>query len=195
MKADGIILSAGFSSRAGGFKPELDIAGKPLLVRTIESMLDSCEKLIVVGGHEFERVARILDGIPQCTAVKNENFRAGMFSSVKTGVNQVTAEKFFVLPGDQPAVSPSTFHHMMKENAEIVIPRYKGKKGHPVLFDACCIPGITAMEDTGILRDYIHGRNNVTVIDVDDPGIGMDVDTPQDLVVVTDYYRKYRVKN
>ncbi|MDZ7796905.1 MAG: NTP transferase domain-containing protein [Candidatus Marinimicrobia bacterium] len=100
-----------------------------------------------------------------------------------------------MLPGDQPAVSPSTFRRMMKERAEIVIPRYKGKKGHPVLFKASCIPGITAMDDTGILRDFIHQKNNVTIVDVDDPGIGMDVDTPQDLKVVVDYYRKYRVKN
>ncbi|MDZ7796906.1 MAG: NTP transferase domain-containing protein [Candidatus Marinimicrobia bacterium] len=94
MKADGIILSAGFSARAEGFKPELDIAGKPLLMRTVESMLNFCETIIVVGGHEFERVARILENIPQCTAVKNENFRAGMFSSVKTGVKEVKAERF-----------------------------------------------------------------------------------------------------
>jgi molybdenum cofactor cytidylyltransferase len=192
MKADGIILAAGCSKRAGLFKPELDIAGKPLLVRSIESMRDSCERIIVVAGCRAERVGRITADIPGCVTVKNPAYRRGMFSSVRKGICEVRTEKFFVLPGDQPLIRPQTFLRMLEVKAAVAVPRYRGKKGHPVLFSAACIPELRAMRDTDILRDYIHVRKDVEVVDVDDPGIGIDVDTPQDIDRVRSYYREHR---
>lgn len=189
MTVNGLLLAAGFSERVRDFKPALDIFGKPLMVRTIDSMYNFCEKIIVVGGHNFSKLSEVVREIPKVMLVKNINFEAGMFSSVRCGIQHVESERFFILPGDQPVVAPHTYRLMLDNNDDIVIPRYKGKKGHPVLFNSQLIPEILEYPDTEILRNFIHSKE-VKIIDVDDPGIGMDVDTPVDYQRVLKYYEK-----
>lgn len=189
MTVDGIILSAGFSERAMDFKPALDIFGKPLLVRTIESMFHLCEKIIVVGGHNFSKLSEVVQGIPKIQLINNDRFELGMFSSVRAGIQHVESNHFFIIPGDQPVVKTETFKLMLEYNDNIVIPRYKGKKGHPVLFNSSLVNEILEYPDTEILRNYIHSKE-VKIIDVDDPGIGMDVDTPEDYQQVLKYYEE-----
>jgi molybdenum cofactor cytidylyltransferase len=194
MKVEGVILAAGYSSRAGDFKPALDLYGKSIIQRSIDSMIGLCDKIIVVGGHRNEKLKEAIGDMPNVMVVNNEHVELGMFSSVRAGVSQIQAERFFVLPGDQPLVLHSTYKALLDQTADIVIPRYKGKKGHPVLFNGRCKSEILAMPDTEILRNYIHGKNNVVNIDVNDPGIGMDVDTPEDYERVKAYYKEYIMK-
>lgn len=189
MSVDGVILAAGFSERTGHFKPALDLCGQALLQRTVDSMRGACEHIIVVGGHEFDRVSALLAGDTGVTVVRNEHPGLGMFSSVRVGVGQIRAERFFILPGDQPAVKASTFRAMLEQDGDIVIPRYKGKKGHPVLFAASCKDEILSLPDNEVLRNYIHVKDHVTILDLDDPGIGMDVDTVEDYRKMKEYYQ------
>jgi molybdenum cofactor cytidylyltransferase len=194
MKVEGIILAAGYSLRAGDFKPALELYGKSIIQRSIDSMIGLCDKIIVVGGHRIEKLKEVVADMPNITVIKNEHVELGMFSSVRAGVSQVGAERFFVLPGDQPLVLRSTYEALLDQASDIVIPRYNGKKGHPVLFNGSCKSEILAMPDTEILRNYIHAKNDVAVIDVNDPGIGMDVDTPEDYERVKAYYREHIMK-
>ncbi len=190
MSVDGIILSAGYSKRAGDFKPALDLCGKPILRRTVESMLELCKNVIVVGGYKFEELTTIITKIPKIKIIKNKHFELGMFSSVREGIKHVTADYFFILPGDQPAVKTATFQTLLNQADDITIPRFKGKKGHPVLFDSKLIPEILSWPDTEILRNYIHSKKNVEIIDVDDAGIGLDVDTEEDYENIKKYYKE-----
>ena len=194
MSVDGIILAAGFSERAKDFKPSLDIFGKPLMVRTIENMINFCQNIIIIGGHNYSQLCEITNGIPKIRLLKNENYKSGMFSSVRIGVKQVKGNRFFIIPGDQPAVRPETFELMLKCNQQIVIPKYKNKKGHPVLFSSNLISEILEYPDTEILRNYIHSKE-VHILDVNDPGIGMDVDTPDDYQKVLTYYECNFISN
>jgi len=189
MNVDGVILAAGYSSRAGDFKPGLDLCGKSILQRTIESMSELCEHIIVVGGHQYDVICDIVRDIPKVKTVKNEHVELGMFFSVKTGIQAVRGDRFFIIPGDQPVVKLETFKTLLEHDDDIVIPRYKGKKGHPVLFKSELIPEILSWSDTEILRNYIHSKNQVEIIDVDDPGIGLDVDTAEDYEMIKKYYK------
>ena len=38
IKATGLVVAAGLSSRMGAFKPLLDLAGKPLICRTVKKL-------------------------------------------------------------------------------------------------------------------------------------------------------------
>jgi len=189
LSIDGVILAAGFSERAGQFKPALDLGGKPLLVRCVESMTDVCDRIIVVAGFNFDRITELIGHLAKVSVVINEKYELGMFSSVQCGIHEVTGKRFFIIPGDQPVVKTDTFRQLLAVDDDIVIPRYNGKKGHPVLFKSHLIPEILAMSDTAILRDFIHS-NEAIIIDVDDPGIGMDVDSLQDYEKVKAYYQK-----
>ena len=187
MTVDGVILAAGFSRRMGQFKPALPIKDKPLLERCIENMQPVCNRIIVVGGYNFLKTAELTQPLSGVTLVKNEHFEKGMFSSVQSGIRAVNAGRFFLLPGDQPAVKTKTFREMLAIEGDIVVPRYRGKKGHPVLFAAHLAPDILALPETAILRDFIHSRA-ATIVDVDDPGIGMDIDSMQDYLVIKQYF-------
>jgi len=134
MSVDAVILAAGYSSRVGDFKPALNLYGKSILQRCIESMSDFCENIIVVGGHQYDVICDIVRDIPKVKTVKNEHFKLGMFSSVRSGIKEVTSNRFFIIPGDQPVVKKETFKELLDHEGDIIIPRYKGKKGHPVLF-------------------------------------------------------------
>lgn len=186
---DGIILAAGFSQRAGTFKPALLLNGKPLIRHCIDSMRPVCDRIIVVGGHAFETLRDLCVGKPDLFLVLNENYESGMFSSVQCGLRAVKGEKFFIIPGDQPVVKPDTYRQMLKAGGTLIVPRYQRKKGHPVLFASSHIPGILSMPENGILRDYIHNQE-VTILDVDDPGIGMDVDNLHDFDKIEAYVRE-----
>ena len=78
---------------------------------------------------------------------------------------------------------------MLKAPGTLIVPRFRGKKGHPLLFTSSHIHGILSMPEDGILRDYIH-RQDVTILDVDDPGIGLDVDNPHDFEKIEAYTRE-----
>jgi molybdenum cofactor cytidylyltransferase len=189
MTVDGVVLAAGFSQRAGRFKPILDLLGVPVLERCIRNMSPVCDYIIVVGGHRIEEIVKITRHLPKVTVVKNEFFEQGMFSSVQCGIRSVKGDRFFIIPGDQPVVKTETFIQLMSVDGEIVIPRYNGKKGHPVLFDSRLIPEILALSPTAILRDFIHSKTSA-VVDVEDPGIGMDIDTNEDFKRVERYIQE-----
>lgn len=194
MNIEGIILAAGCSERAGVFKTAFDIAGKPLLIRSIESMREICDSIIVVGGCRFGKIEKLLKTMPKILLVRNDDYKKGMFSSVQMGVRMLKGHDFFLLPGDQPLVKAESFNAMAEQQAEIVLPRYHGKKGHPVLFRASCIPEILAMPDTEILRNYIHAKTNVRILDVEDPAVLMDADTPEDLETIARYFEERQQK-
>ncbi len=189
MTIDAIILAAGYSSRVGDFKPALDLYGKSILQRCIESMSDLCENIIVVGGYQIDVIRDLTQDLPKVDVVKNENFDLGMFSSVRRGIKEVTSDRFLIIPGDQPVVKKETFKILLNKDADIVIPRYKGKKGHPALFNSKLAKEILSWEDTEILRNYIHSKKDVAIVDVDDAGIGLDVDTAEDYEMIKCYYR------
>ena len=189
MSVDGVILAAGYSSRAGDFKPGLDLCGKSILQRTVESMSDLCENIIVVGGHQYDVICDIVKDMPKVKTVKNEHVELGMFFSVKTGIKAVESNRFFIIPGDQPLVKTETFKTLLEHHDDIVIPRYNGKKGHPALFNSELISEVLSWADTEILRNYIHSKSQVGIVDIDDPGIGLDVDTAEDHEKIIKYYK------
>lgn len=183
LHVEGVILAAGLSTRAGRFKPELPLGQRTVIQRAVESMAAATSRIYVVIGWKAERVRELLEGYEQVALVPNPQYREGMFSSVRAGIAQVAAERFFLLPGDYPAVNARTYEQLLLTPGEIVIPTYGGRKGHPVLLDSRCIPEILAQPSEATLRDYIEAQGYTTV-DVQDEGILMDVDTPEDYQVI-----------
>jgi len=187
--AEGVILAAGFSERAGQFKMTLPLGDRTILEICIEGMISVCNRTIVVGGYNYNKIKEIVTDIPNVEFCYNKNYAMGMFTSVKRGIREINAERFFIIPGDQPLVKPDTYRMLLAVDADIVIPRYKGKKGHPVLFRSHLIEEILAMPDEAILRDFIN-QKSVVCIDIDDKGVLLDVDNPEDYKIVKQYFEK-----
>ena len=133
MNVDGVILAAGYSSRAKTFKMELEVNKKAILQRCIESLYDECNKIIVVSGYKHEKIEKLVQNYSKVQIVYNEEFHKGMFGSVKKGLQNVTAERFLLTPGDYPLISKDIVKKLLKEENEIVIPSFNKRGGHPIL--------------------------------------------------------------
>ncbi len=179
MSVEGVILAAGTSYRAGAFKPALPIGGKPMLERCVEGMRGVCGRIIVVGGHEFERLQGLLVGIGGVECVENPLYRKGMFTSVKAGLANVRGERCFILPVDIPLVPAGVYERLLSVEAEIVVPSFQGKHGHPICCSRSVVPRILQEPDGSSLRDVAR-EIGVQAVPVDTEEILIDIDTPDD---------------
>ena len=172
-------MAAGFSSRAGAFKMELPLQGKSLICRTIEGMYDFCSRIFLVGGHKIERLVELTREYAKVRVVFNEHYPSGMFSSVQEGVKHIEKEKFFFIPGDCPLVKKEVYRKLLHAPGDIVIPLFRGRKGHPVLMKSFLAEEILREPQDSNLRDFIRGKGYETV-EVEDETILIDVDTKAD---------------
>jgi molybdenum cofactor cytidylyltransferase len=185
---EGVILAAGTSSRFGAFKPALLIGGKAMISRCIEGMYDVCERIIVVGGNEIERLRTLVRGFDKVECIENASYQNGMFSSVKAGLAEVRGDRCLILPGDIPLVPPAVYRTLLAREADIVIPTFQKKRGHPICVSQSIIPRILAEPDSSSLREVITSMCYETV-EVDAEEILVDVDTPQDHERIRERFR------
>ncbi len=186
-KLAAVILAAGRSSRMGAFKPLLPFGGETV----IECVLSACaaaevRTIRVVVGWNAHRLIPLLDGrgVPWVT---NERFAEGMYCSLQVGVGSLPAgvEAFFVVPGDMPLVQGETLRRLAAEwnpRERILYPRFGDRRGHPPLIAATLIPEILDASPPGGLRELLaRHAAEAREIPCDDPGILVDLDTPEDL--------------
>jgi molybdenum cofactor cytidylyltransferase len=182
---EGVILAAGFSSRAGTFKMELPFGEKTLIERAIDGMIDTCSRVIVVGGYRIERIRKITKKYPIVQVVLNRHYEKGMFSSVQEGVRHVEGDCFFMMPGDYPLITKDVFQKLKNamessnSNIHVFLPTFKGRKGHPVLIRKIVKDRIVQEPVDSTLKAVIN-RNNCTLVEVGHEGILMNVNTMED---------------
>ena len=178
---DGIVLAAGKSRRIGLGKSKMTLpfAGKTIIQCAIDGMYPVCDRIIVVGGFDIEKIEKILADFKKVEIVLNGNYESGMFTSVKTGAKYIKSSRFFLLPGDYPLVSPTVYKKMLEMDSDIVIPTYHGRNGHPVLMNSKLIPELLAEPDDSNLKIFINKKGYDT-IEIDEIGIISDIDTMDD---------------
>jgi len=186
IRVEGIILAAGLSSRANTNKMLLKIKDKTIIECAIESMEDSCDRILIVGGHNATEIYKIVKHYPKVSFLINKDYRNGMFSSVKYGLKYITGNRVFIIPGDYPMIKKSTYNEMLELGRDIIIPSYKGQKGHPILIKASLVNEILKDKECESLRDFIN-KKNYYKIEINDPGILMDIDTMDDYEYILKY--------
>jgi molybdenum cofactor cytidylyltransferase len=190
----GIVLAAGRSTRMGGPNKLLaQIRGKPLVRIAVEQALASRAKpVIVVTGHEREKVEAALAGLP-VRFVHNPDFATGLGSSLKVGVSAVPedADGVVVCLADMPQVDAALIDRLIaafdpEKGALAAIPTFDGKRGNPVLWSRRFFPELMAIEgDVG--ARHLIGRYPEAVVEVPvtSKAAMLDVDTPEALRGVT----------
>jgi len=188
-KIAAVVLAAGMSRRMGRFKPLLPFGDRPLIWRVVESVVASgvVDSTIVVTGHASAEAAGALAGLPVQFAHNPVYESGGMLSSIQTGLRALPpgTGALLVVLGDQPMVSPRTIARLCaswnESRAVVVVPSYHDEHGHPVLLDGSTVADILALAPAETLRTYVKSRKKFTeYVEVDDPAIIADIDTPQD---------------
>jgi molybdenum cofactor cytidylyltransferase len=175
----GLILAAGESRRMGYPKALLAYRDESFLDTLIGLLARFCSPVIVVLGAEAERIQAAVRR--PATFVRNEDYMRGMTSSLQCGLRAVPADTSGVLFTlvDHPAVAASTIEVLAAGAARVRVPRYQGKKGHPIWFARDLIGEFLALGDDGAARDVVRAHADETeFVDVDDPGVVADVDDP-----------------
>ena len=111
-----LVLAAGRSSRMGGPNKLLaEIGGRPLVRIAVEEALASqARPVIVVTGHQRERVEAALAGLP-VDFVHNPDFADGLGTSLKTGIAALPAQAdgVIVCLGDMPQVDAAMIDRLI----------------------------------------------------------------------------------
>jgi molybdenum cofactor cytidylyltransferase len=192
-KIAGLVLAAGRSTRMGGPNKLLEeINGRPLVRIATEQLIASQAKpVIVVTGHQHERVERALSGLP-VTFVHNADFADGLSTSLKAGINAVPAEAdgAVVTLGDMPQVSAKLIDRLVtafdpERGALVVVPTFDGKRGNPVLWSRRFFSDLMTIDgDVGARHLIGSYPEAVTEVPVEDAAALTDVDTPEALIAV-----------
>ena len=185
-----VVLAAGMSTRFGENKMLYPIDGEPMVRRVVKAALSSSvDEVIVVVGFEAEKVKEALKGL-KCVIVENLDYAiGGQSSSVRCGVRHVKddTEAVMILPGDVAFIDPSIIDKVVEEyrskSAKIVVASYKGKPGHPILFDRTLIPEILKIDEAGYGLKAVVNRHraDVVYVEADTPNVLLDVDRKADL--------------
>jgi molybdenum cofactor cytidylyltransferase len=173
--AQGVILAAGYSSRAQSNKMLFKIQGKTLLEHAIDGMRPYVTHIFIVTGHDNDTISSLVKHDPMVTCVFNADYDKGMFSSIKKGVF-MTHEDSFLLPGDCPFVAGTTYEALLQCQNQLCVPSYEGKRGHPLLIKKMMITRLKREPSDGTLKDF-RNRMGFETIDVNDPHILIDIDT------------------
>jgi molybdenum cofactor cytidylyltransferase len=178
-----LILAAGESRRMGFPKPLLDFRGETFLDHLIASFAPFCEPVIAVLGAHAERVRAGMKAAAKALLVENPDYRLGQLTSMQCGLRAVPSEcagLLFTLV-DHPNVAASTIEALLAERgARLVIPRFEGRRGHPIYIPRDLIPEFLALGPEQSAKEVIHKHAPETrYLDLTDPGILDDVDDPE----------------
>lgn len=184
MDAGAVVVAAGMSSRMGDFKPMLSIGSISVAQRVVATLKQAgAARVVVVTGYNAEELERHLasSGV---VFLRNENYRTThMFDSALIGLRYLRDKCRQVLftPVDIPLFTAATVDALLTSGAELACPVCGGTRGHPILMSANVIDRV--LEDSGESGlDGALSRCGVpmTLVEVDDPGILHDADTPED---------------
>jgi molybdenum cofactor cytidylyltransferase len=185
---EGIVLAAGESRRMGYPKPLLEIGGRTFIEQIVETMLAVVPRLVIVIGAHRERVRAAIPRDARIAIVENPNHSRGQLSSLKVGLGVLRPDATGALVhlGDHPMVRVETFQAIVdsynRTGKPIVIARQDGCRGHPVIFDRALFGELlSAPEEEGARHVVNANPARVAYIDLADPGINLDLDTPADL--------------
>jgi len=142
-------------------------------------------RVIAVVRPEDSALAAAL-GAAGARIVRCPNADIGMGASLAYGVKATPeAAGWIIALADMPWILPATIASVaacLTGGAFIAAPFYQGTRGHPVLFSAACREGLAMLDsDEGAKAVIEARRGDIVRIDVDDPGVLRDIDTPSDL--------------
>ncbi len=185
-----LVLAAGCSTRMGPVNKLLaPIGGRAMVRAVVEQLSDSSVRpIVVVTGHEAERVEEALDGAA-VSFVRNPAYREGMSGSIRAGLSALpdSTEAVIVCLGDMPLIGSEHVERLVaafdpQEGRGICVPVFEGRRGNPVLFARRFFAEMAALRgDAGARRLVERYEEQVCEVAMDDRSVLVDVDSPQAL--------------
>ena len=185
-----ICVAAGLSSRMGACKPLLPL-GNSTIIRMPIARYRACdiEQIILVTGRDADILEEHVSdlGVRCC---RNEEFATSdMLCSVKIGIRAYltdcaepqTNDRILLTPCDIPLVRASTVEALLDAPGGIRMPTTDGQTGHPLCLPHQVLERVLSYEGPCGLQGALRALDaETTLVPVDDPGILLNADTPDD---------------
>lgn len=192
----GILLAAGFGRRFDPTGRDSKLLarlpdGQPVAWHSARAMLASLPETYAIVRTDDDALAEVLRAAG-CTVVAVPEARDGMGHALAGGIaaTPLPASGWVVGLADMPWIRPETIQAITtslacgtgtpEQAGRIVVPRYRQQRGHPVAFAASHGPALRALTGDEGARTLLQ-QHAVTWMEVDDPGVLRDIDTPADL--------------
>ena len=176
MQTGALIVAAGKSSRMGDFKPMLQLGSISIAQRVINNFRQAgISKIIVVTGYRADVLERHLAS-NNVIFLRNEDYASThMFDSVRIGLEYLKDKV------DTALFTARTVTQMLSLGYPLVTPVCDGNPGHPLLIRSTLIDSILSDDGSSGLEGAV-GKCGTPMyfLNVDDPGIIHDADTPED---------------
>ena len=187
VKVSAILLGAGESKRMGVDKLSLPYGKKTVLEHCLEIFLRSKvrEVIVVLGGRTkgMRSPLRRRKG----KVVMNPHYKMGMSTSIQRGIQAIDprCHGILIALGDQPFLKTRTIDTLIQAFAKgdkgIVVPSFRGRKGHPVIFHKRYQGDLLKLKGDAGGRSIIERYpEDVWVVHVKSEGVVKDIDTWKD---------------
>jgi molybdenum cofactor cytidylyltransferase len=182
-----VVLAAGQSRRMGTQKLLLPFQGQPLIARVVDELQRSpVDQVFVVVGEAGKPIRDALAGrrvrFVTTTCAEDE-----MLNSVRSGLIAMPEKTVgaMVALGDQPGIASDVVTALVRSfhstSHGIVVPTYRGNRGHPLLFAMHYRDEILTRYDGHGLRGLLEAHpQDIFELEVAAADILEDIDLPED---------------
>jgi len=171
----------------GEFKQLLPIGNKTFVEQCVDTLLDTpVGEVIVVTGHRESDVRSVL-GNRNVKYAHNPDYRLGMATSIKCGVQAASKDSraFLISLVDQPHIGSEVINRIIdayeRMAPKIVVPTKDGRNGHPIILDVSLRQEIVQIDVESGLRQVVHRHaDSMIKVEVSSPTVLEDCDLPED---------------
>jgi molybdenum cofactor cytidylyltransferase len=182
----GVLLAAGAGTRFGSDKLAATLAdGTPLALAAARRLVDVLPGTVAVVRDAHGPVAQQLR-LAGCRLVVNAHAGQGIGTSIAAGIAAATpADGWLIALADMPFIQTDTIvrvAYAITAGAGAAAACYRGRRGHPVGFASTLRAELLNLRgDVGARAVLDRHAGDIVRLDVDDPGVLADIDTPGDV--------------
>tara|TARA_B110000858_G_scaffold198514_1_gene266049 strand:- start:67359 stop:67937 length:579 start_codon:yes stop_codon:yes gene_type:complete len=184
-----IVLAAGFSSRFGSSKLLARLSnGKSVFQQTIERITEAFPYRLVITRPEM--AATLQELAPGTSILSFEHAEQGMGATLAYAAQHIGDwDGCVVCLGDMPFIEVSSYRLIAEQvtTDSIITPTIDSKVGNPVAFGSKLFADLETLSgDSGGRKLTSMYPQAVREVQVSDPGILQDIDTPEELALYQD---------
>ena len=176
-----VVLAAGLSERMGRNKLLMEVAGRPMIRHVVEVVRSAVREVVVVTGHQGERVREALARLPVSLVAIDP--ASGQGPTIAEAVGPLAPERgVLVCVGDQPRLTEREISgvvdaYLATDRSRVVVPTRQGRRGYPIVLP----PGFDANGIDLAADDILTAHPGlVMAFETRNPVYESSVDTPRD---------------